>query len=359
MSLKGQKTSGSQHTLEGRLAKLNQLRERDPTSPEAVDELRHALGMKTSLIVARAAEIAGEYEIESLSDLLIEAWKRFDFALAQQSGTKPAEDKGCEAKAACAEALYRLGTDTDKVYQLFKHGIRTIQREPVYGGSVDVAVQLRSTCAFALVRMNDPEVMVDLGDLLMDYADAANAEHRDQVAPARAAAATAIGYSENPAGIPLLRMRVKFGDVDRFGNVNEDVISECFLAMLMIQGEAALPFVTPYLEHAQAGYVEAALVALGQWRDLAALPILQQFIARHLDEQLRRTGYLAIAMMRSDQAWDALCRTISEDNPANADLAMEALAIHRDNPAIKDRVESIVQFRNEPALQASYEKHFG
>lgn len=162
-------------TLEATLAELHELR-RDPTSASAIDKLRAVLRGKSSHAAARAAAIAGEFEIAALLDDLVAAFDRFFDNPAKS-------DPGCAAKAAIADALYRIGAPCDT---LFLRGVRSVQMEPVWGGRADTAGGLRTACAFGLVRMHYPDATIELADLLAD------AE-----APVRAAAAQAIAYGED------------------------------------------------------------------------------------------------------------------------------------------------------------------
>ena len=71
------------------------------------------------------------------------------------------------------EALARLGYDDPSV---FLRGLRHIQFEPVYGGRVDTAVDLRGASAFGLVESG--------GRLLADPGQQADAaEARPRAAP--------------------------------------------------------------------------------------------------------------------------------------------------------------------------------
>jgi len=53
-------------------------------------------------------------------------------------------DKGCVALSATARALFTVGCDD---YELFLKGMRHVHMEPVWGGSVDTAAELRGMCA--------------------------------------------------------------------------------------------------------------------------------------------------------------------------------------------------------------------
>ncbi|WP_088889993.1 hypothetical protein [Leptolyngbya ohadii] len=169
-------------------------------------------------------------------------------------------DPGCLAKQAIADTLYRLEYSDET---LFLKGIHHVQPEPIWGGTTDTAPRLRGTCALGLVRMNYPQVMVELGDLLADPEP-----------EARIGAARAIAYSENDQGVPLLRLRVRIGDTS-------PVLSECLLALLQLAPSQSLPLVEDvlYARTAMAlgavDQAEAAALALSESRLNEAFPILR------------------------------------------------------------------------------------
>ncbi len=158
--------------LEETLEALHRLRQ-EPLCEASVQELRRVLGGKSSHAAGKAAQIAGELEIGALAGDLVAAFDRFMIDPVKS-------DPGCRAKTATADALYRLGQADAGV---FLRGIRHVQMEPVYGGRVDTALDLRGTCALGLVRMGYADVRCELADLLAD-----------PEAPVRAAAARALAY---------------------------------------------------------------------------------------------------------------------------------------------------------------------
>src|SRR5512147_154480 len=133
--------------IEDALAALNCLRD-DPTSAAALTQLRKGLAGKSSHVAAKAAQIAGESEIGALVPDLVAAFERFMLNPVKS-------DPNCSAKAAIADALYRIGHDDEGV---FLRGIRHRQMEPVYGGRIDTAIDLRAASALGLARMNHADV---------------------------------------------------------------------------------------------------------------------------------------------------------------------------------------------------------
>jgi len=303
----------------------------DPRSAGALAEVSHALTSKSNLPVARAAELITTAKISQFVDPLIVAFDRF---LQKPTTT----DKGCSAKTAIAKALYELEAPAQ---ELFLRGIRHVQMEPVWGGQADTAADLRGYCALGLVRSNYRDAMTELGDLLMDA-----------VPTARLMAARAIGYSENPAGAPLLRMKLIAGDA------NYDVTVECLSALLKLTPRAGVSFVGRFLDSSNEDIREAATYALGESRQPAAFDLLTARYAKELLVESRRPLLLAIAMPRLPASLDFLFRVIADDNPTTAAAAIEAMAISRLDDAVRAKLKAIIDERSDDSMRQAFEKAF-
>lgn len=302
--------------LEDRLADLEALRG-DPTSPESLRALQKALTSKVNHVVGRAAEIAGDYQLTELEPDLVQAFERF---MVNPQKTDPA----CIAKTAIAEALYRMESyQTD----LFLQGIGHVQMEPVFGGREDTAAKLRGICALGLVRINYPNVMLELAQLLAD-----------SEADARIAAARAIGYAGLEAGVPLLRFKVLSGDP------HPQVLCECFSALLQLAPESSLAFVAGFLQRDDRALQEAAAVALGESHLVQAFPFLETAWEDAVDGELRRMLLLAIALLRHERALEFLLSLV-EQGGTRADEALAALRIYKDEERIWARVEAVLDGR--------------
>lgn len=318
------------HRLEDTLAALNRLRD-DPTSDAALAQLRQVLNGKSSHATAKAAQIAGEFEISALAPDLVTAFEQFMVNPVKS-------DPNCGAKAAIADALYRIGHEAETV---FLRGIRYRQMEPVYGGRVDTAADLRAACGLGLVRMNHPEALVELADLLADP------ESR-----VRAAAAQAVAYYGSDHGVPLLRLKVLSGDDDAA------VISECLAALLRLAPASSLPFATRLLDALEPSISEAAALALGGSRLPEAFEVLRQWWDRIADMALRRTALLAIAMLRRDRPLDFLIALIKEANGPTAREAIVALAVYKHDDTVRQRVEACVIQRKDVDLHKAFAAAF-
>src|SRR6266852_5744188 len=90
-------------TTETKVAHLKTLRN-DPHSSAALTELRKVLADRSNYVVARAAEIVGEFEIRTLAPELVAAFHRLTIEPAKT-------DPQCLAKTAIVEALVKIEQD--------------------------------------------------------------------------------------------------------------------------------------------------------------------------------------------------------------------------------------------------------
>lgn len=278
--------------------------------------------------MARAAKIAGECEVGAVVPEMLAAFDRF-FAEA---------DAGCGAKAAIAEALYRLGHDDPAP---FLRGIRRVQMEPVFGGRVDTAVDLRGACALGLARLGYRDALLELADLLAD-----------PEAPARIAAARAIAYRGGADGAPLLRLKALAGDEE------PAVVSECLGALLRIS-PPSVGFVAGFLRGRGPELAEAAALALGESRLAGAFDALRDWSQDVAGTASERAAFLALASLRREEALEHLLRVVREASPRSAKEAVEALGLYRGDASLQARVAAAVSGRGEASLDAAVEKAFG
>jgi HEAT repeat protein len=284
-----------------------------------------------SHVVAKAAQVSGELGLRVLARDLTGAFERF---LVNPVKTDP----GCRAKVEIARALYEMGDDPGAV---FPRGIRHRQLEPVYGGREDTAPELRAVCALGLVRVGHPDTMVELADLLAD-----------PEAAARTGAIRAIAFTDEPGAEALLRLKALAGDSDA------GVVSECLGALLSLAPARSLEFATRFLAHADPVLQEAAALALGASRLREALAVLRTWWERTSAVELRRTGLLAIAMLRHEEAIAFLVTLISGAAGPDARAALAALGTYRHDEALRARVRAAVEARNDLDLRAAFATAF-
>lgn len=288
---------------------LAELRE-SALTPETVKRWRQVLRDTHASTITQAAKILGQRGLTDLNPDLAETFTRL-----MQKPVK--RDPNCLAKAAIADTLYRLESHN---HALFLQGIRHVQMEPVWGGSVDTAATLRGNCALGLVRMHYPNVMTELADLLAD-----------PEGPARMVAARAIAYTEDPQGIPLLRLRAKIGD-------EPQVLSEYLAALLKLAPQQSIPFVSEFLSDTNQQVQELGALVLGESRQPEALGSLQNWWQGVQDPELRITGLLAMAMLRTDEAFQFLLALVADGSDQTAQEAIQALEIYRQDYDLWQRI---------------------
>ncbi len=217
----------------------------------ALSTLRSALKQDHYRILARAAELAAERLCYELEADLIAAFRRL-------ITTDHKRDPGCLGKGAIARALVALDC-LDATF--YREGITLRQPEPVWGGAVDTAADVRASCAMGLAASGDPRALIALVDLLADP------EHA-----ARGGAARAIACTEPLAAEAVLRTKVLLGDDE------PDVIGECLRGLLDLEPDASPAFVARLLndanpELAAAGRPRPRRVAAGRRGGAAAHPM--------------------------------------------------------------------------------------
>ncbi len=310
--------------VEAKIERLKSLREQY-TPPE----FRSFLGDASNLVVAVAAEIVGERGFKELVPDLLAAFDRF---MIEPETT----DKHCRAKIALVQALNRLEYEGDAIYL---RGIRHVQ-DPIWQSDDDAASPLRGDCAFGLARIAHPHLLNLLVDLLMD---------RSSVA--RRSAVQALGASGRTAAVPLLRLKALTGDP------KPEVTAECLTSLMTLAPKESLSFVAKFLSSAKEEIQEGAAFALAESKLSEALPILINRWPNARRSPLEEVVLLAISMFRQSAAIDFVL-LILETEPHSALAALNALAIHRHQDAVRERVRAIVNAKNDATLRSRFAKKF-
>lgn len=307
---------------DAKLLRLRTLRH-EPPVPEHADELRKFLTDKSEVVVEQAAELVGDRKLADLAPNLVSAFERF-------INDKEDPDTLCRTKCALLVALNRVDYDEEAIFLRALRHVRIIRRGETYE---DVAAPLRGIASFGLVRMNHPRVLLILAELLADSA-----------APARLAAVQALGDTRSSAAIPLLRYKALCGDSEA------DVTAECMKALMQSAPKESIEFVARFLDSKNVVIAEGAAFALGESRESVALDALKAHWP-----QTRSAFYdaflLAIATTRLPAAPEFLLEVLA-NTPAAQMAALSALAIHRHNDKIKDRVAAIVANQSEAVRKA-------
>ena len=310
-------------SVDDQFAALDALRHA-PANDAAIEQLRKAIEGKSNFVAARAAAVAGSLNVTAkLQDAMAAAFKRFIAG----------SDKGCAATTAIVKALAAAECAAEETHLA---GAVHVQMEPVWGGSVDAAVEMRCESVAALVRMNSRRMWDPLVRLLAD---------KDP--QARSTAARALGATGQDAAKWLLQYKILTGDPE------PSVMGDCFAAICLLT--RSIEIVEPFLRSSEESLCEAAALALGESRLPQAFAALRNELPR-VTRDFRRIVLLAIAMTRQPGAVDCLIDALL-DAPLKGDDAMEALAMYRSDSVVREKV--LAASKESAALMRLFEQHFG
>ncbi|MEO0444580.1 MAG: HEAT repeat domain-containing protein [Verrucomicrobiota bacterium] len=305
--------------IEERLAALNECYRDADSGSSGLDlaPLRKALGDRSNLMAARAAEIGTRLRCETIIPDLLTNFDRF---LTKNPGK--IIDKGCWAKNAMIKALYELDhLDADFYRSLLGYQ----QREPVWGTTEDTAMVVRETSAFGLAASNDPRSLVDLVPLLHDAEPSV-----------RMAAIQAIGTLHSSGVEAVLRQKAISGDPE------PQVLDECFRTLLHLEPDHSIPFVAEFLRHPSSIVIgEFAALALGETRQPAALDVLLGEF-EGVSPSISSTVLIrAIGLARIEPAIEFLLNLLANDSGAEKVAARDALAAYEHVSAVAERLAEI------------------
>ena len=316
-------------TTEDRLAEIAALG-KSPDTPVARKQLRKHLSSKSSLVVAKTAEIMAHIEGNDFTSDLIAAFHRF---MADPVKT----DKGCAAKTAVVKALLAADCDDEELYLT---GIRHVQLEPTWGGRADTAARLRALCGLGLVQVGSPDAMNELAALLAD-----------KEPDARIGAAGALGHC-GPTAAPLLRFKVLTGDEE------PAVLAECLTALMALSPSASFEFVAGFVDAKYPLLYEHAALALAESRLPGVFDLLKEKWTGTFDREFKQTLLLPIALTRSDEARDFLVSVLETGEVRMATAAIATLGIYREDAQMRKRAEEAIEGPNKARLLAALRRVF-
>ena len=313
--------------FEKKVAAVEALRNAIP-SDETTSQIRSALADSNNYLVSKAAAIAGDQGLVTLTESLLTAFNRF---LKEAVKTDPQ----CWAKLAIAKALRQLGhSDAD----VFLKGISHIQKEPVWGGTTDTAAALRGTCALALVESTLPSqiVLTHLVDLTADKEKLVRLE--------AVRAITSMGRDESEL---LLRLKLLSGDVET------EVTGQCMLGLLELNSADAVSFVERYLATDDDLRFEA-IAALGSAPQPEAVEgLIRCWKATHETAALRSLG-----LSKHTSAIDFLIEVIEMGPSSAASVAIEAVAGSRFRSEVAERLLQALDGRGDKDLLKVFHRFF-
>ena len=284
----------------------------------ASQALEKALADRIGLVVAKAAKVAGALQLRELVPDLLRAFDRL-FEKATE------RDPQCWGKNAIAQALVDLDYRESAPYL---RGARWVQMEPVWGGQEDTASTLRGICLLALPACLDArreDVFRALVEGLTEPAQTVRIECVRAIAEMRG--------DEAPL---LLRLKARAGDAE------PPVVGQVFDSLLKLEGREAVAFVAAFLDSAKPDIAAEAALALGASRLAEAEAVLEAAWQKTRDPDFRDALLRAISASRQPGAFDFLFDVLKNGRAADAVMALDALAIHRQTPDLWRQVESAV-----------------
>ncbi len=302
------------HKFEKQLAALDELRQQPPEA--AVEPLRKALTDRNNFVVAKAADLVRELQLNQLMPHLLAAFDRF---FEDPIKTDPQ----CWAKTALSRALAAFEHQDAAI---FLRGMRHIQLEPVWGGSSDSAGTLRATCALALVQcrnLAEFELLAHLIELLADKDKAVRVE-----------VVRAIEQIGSDSAALLLRLRAVLGSDE------PEVLGACYSGVLRIEGIRAVPWVSRFLTSADDPAAEAALAIAGT-HSSQAFEVLRKCFVKEADPWFCSVLLSAIALTRQEAALELLLELVRIES-LHAEAAIEVLLRAMPSADVTKRLKGLV-----------------
>jgi hypothetical protein len=194
-------------------------------------------------------------------------------------------------------------------------------------GERDQATPLRIAAALAHAELAPREDLEPLIDLLVD-----------PVADVRQIGVRALVAMGGREGKLLARLKARLGDH------NPSVMDECFCGMLEGEdGARNLSFVADFIDSHDSRVGFAAALAIAESRHKKpAFDIILTHWHQAVDPGFRADLLTALAMLKNEQAFRFLLGLI-EAKGESAEDALADLAVHRSNPAVRARIEDVVQ----------------
>lgn len=312
------------NSFDTKLAQLRTLE--DAPEGTVVHELRKFLEDDNAFFVGEAAKMAKTQELRQLEPDLVRACKKL---LA-----RGITDRGCIAKRLVLDTLVTFEAHAADAYLL---GLKYVQMEMTVGPPEDTAGSVRGLCAHALVRMDYPDAILEVAPLLFDG-----------LSEVRAAAAEALASTGDRNCAAILHVRLLAGE-DK-----PDALEALYRSLLALDFRKYLPVVAKGLADRE----ESAALALGESRLPEAFPVLKDALAYSTGD-LEGTVLLSIGLLRLEQATGYLVEVVEQGPEPRAVKVIDALALHRHDTRLADRIAEIVRKRKSKKLTAAFSEKFG
>ena len=326
--------------LKEALKNISELRS-EGYSEKAVSSLTKVIQKQSGVVVAKAAEVATEWNATDLAQDLLEGFYRLG-----KDG--PKDDPQCWGKTAIIKALYDLAWQDS---QIFVDGCKTIQLEPVYGGQADSATSVRIASIQALVQLPAADTLTvvnTLADLLADESPKVRSE-----------AARSCVYYQPILVSPLLRLKIRLSDVE------PRVLGVCFDSLLSLSPERetvalVLGYATPKTARKRFApshdVVQAeAIASLASSNIAEAINAVKQLYPTFSDTQMRRVLVMALGGSPITEAFNALVALLRETPVSEAKWALKALKSKRHDLEYRSAIEQCLKERKSKELLEIYQ----
>jgi hypothetical protein len=308
--------------IEEAVEKVLALRER-PDATALVKALEHS----SARVVLAAAQI-----IEGLEET--GGWPQLERAFARLLDEREPHksDPMCRAKVALLRAMLRLEAEGERA--AYERGRTYVQREPVWGGQIDTAGELRGLCVLGLVRARHPDAALFAAEALVD------AERATRVGVLQA-----LAEAPPDSALPLLRYKLATGDKE------PEVVGACFSAFLELAPGTALALAPTLLSQSEGPDAEVIALALGESKKREAFPVLRD-VAETASADVRGVAFVAMTLLRDEAATAHLLHVVEQGPASHAEQALQALAHFRHDPKLRERALGAVKERGEAKVTA-------
>lgn len=282
------------------------------------------LADRASVVVETAAKAAVHFGggVEGIRDALTAALDRM---LGEP------KDPSSAATVALLDAMRSLRIiDRD----LFRRCLFCERTEPTYGGSIDSGAAVRAAACAALVESGDASASLLLTAVLFERHASPRVEDHPT---ARIEAARGLGLVGDVDAVIALRIKLTRSHSDA-----PEVIGECCGALVRLDPGNARGLIRSGLAHQPAEAVEAAVLAVGETRQAAAVGVLEDLRQQLAMEGIEEAAMIGFALVRQTEATDILLERLAQGPMSVRIAAARALHLLRNEADIPRRVEETV-----------------
>jgi HEAT repeat protein len=272
-------------------------------SPGGLEVIREALSSNAQELIVSAAKVIAKHRLPGLEGALSESYRSLK------------RDPGCLAREALLLAME--ATESNDA-ALFADAAVFAQLEK---SKRDTAARVREQAVLSLARVGHPEQLILFGAALGDV----NGN-------VRLAGARAVAHSGLRDGAGLLLLRSGAGDPE------PEVAMECLRGLFVIAPDHAVRRARELLASDNESLREQTLHALGTAADDRAIELLAGELRGLSIAHERSLVIESLALSLRPAARELLLGLIGEDRGSDAEAALAALAVHRYDTRLVDRL---------------------